>query len=110
LSRAHISYNRDAHPNVTRRKGTKRTDQKANRRGPIFENNEQNKNDYCDGTDGDHLAIQIRLCPLLNRAGDLSHPLITRGRTNHYANQNECGHETDYSAHHREWHARVEDR
>src|SRR4029450_4045613 len=37
LSRAHIRYDRDAHPNVTRRKRTKRTDQKANRRGAIFE-------------------------------------------------------------------------
>ena len=90
LRRAHVRPHRDHHPDVSRRQRAHRAHHKTRGRQSAAQPPDRRKHHHRDHAHRHHLPVQVGLRPLLDRARDRRHFLISRIRTHDLPDQDEC--------------------
>ncbi len=78
LRRAHVRAHRYVHADIAGGAGKDGADGETDRRSPVQRKTDDEEQHDTDAADGGVLAIEIRLCTLLDRRGDLLHALVAR--------------------------------
>ena len=104
-----VGANGDVHPDEAGGRGERGADQEADRRSPaqLVVEAEQEEGDDRDDRDRRVLLLQVRRSALLNRAGDLLHPLAARGAREEPVHEIEAVEDRDPRAQEREQHGMI---